>query len=121
MPPVRIAELLTTPLVDPEARLSAERVQRYVENPTQPPVVVFETTEGLLLSDGYHRVAAARLRGEETVDAELRLGSRADALRYAAVTGASRRDISVGDALARIEQHSRGRCGGGASWADGRS
>jgi ParB-like chromosome segregation protein Spo0J len=38
---------------------------------TLPPVVVFATPEGMLLADGYHRVAAARLRGLETVESEL--------------------------------------------------
>lgn len=111
MPRIRIAELLINPLVDADAHLDAERVQRYVEEPDQPPVVVFESTEGLLLADGYHRVAAARLRGEETVVAELRRGSRHDALRYAAVTGAAQRGISVERALGRIEDRSRGRWG----------
>jgi ParB-like chromosome segregation protein Spo0J len=86
-------------------------VQRYVEDPAQPPVVVFETSEGLLLADGYHRVAAARLRGDETVLADLRKGSRRDALRYAAVTGAAQRGISVEEALGHIKGHTGGRWG----------
>jgi ParB-like chromosome segregation protein Spo0J len=99
---MRIADLLTNALVDADAHLAPERVRRYVEEPDQPPVVVFETAEGLLLADGYHRVAAARLRGEETVVAAVRKGSRHDALRYAAVTGAAQRGITVEQALGRI-------------------
>ena len=49
--------------------------------------MVFETERGLLLADGYHRVAAARLRGERTIEAEVRLGSWDDALRYVASRG----------------------------------
>jgi len=52
---------------------------------TPPPVVVFDTPEGLLLADGYHSVAAAQRRGLEMVEAEVRLGTRNDALRYAAI------------------------------------
>ena len=111
MPRVSIAELLANPLVDPEAHLDATRVQSYVESPDHPPVVVFETSEGLLLADGYHRVAAARLGGEETVNAELRSGSRGDALRYAAATGAAQRGIGVDEALGHIKDRSRGRWG----------
>ena len=111
MPRVSIAELLANPLVDPEAHLDATRVQSYVESPDHPPVVVFETSEGLLLADGCHRVAAARLRGEETVNAELRSGSRGDALRYAAATGAAQRGIGVDEALGHIKDRSRGRWG----------
>jgi ParB-like chromosome segregation protein Spo0J len=36
------------------------------------PVIVFDTEEGYLLVDGYHRVAAAKLRGADTIRAELR-------------------------------------------------
>jgi ParB-like chromosome segregation protein Spo0J len=52
----------------------------------------------MLLADGYHRVAAARLRGLETVEAEVRRGSRHDALRYAATVGAAERGISPEEA-----------------------
>ena len=114
MPRVPIAALVANPLVDADGHLDAERVRRYVEEPAQPPVVVFETTEGLLLADGYHRVAAARRRGDETVVAELRKGSRRDALRYAAVTAAAQRGISVKTALGHIEDHARGRWGEGS-------
>ena len=114
MPRVRIAELLASPLVDAGAHLAAERVEHYVEEPEPPPVVVFETPEGLLLADGYHRVAAARLRGEETVPAVIRTGSRRDALRYAAVTGAAQRGISVEEAFGHIEDRSAGRWGEGS-------
>jgi ParB-like chromosome segregation protein Spo0J len=41
---------------------------------------VFDTEEGLLLADGYHRVAAALKEGRKTVEAEVRRGSRHDAL-----------------------------------------
>jgi ParB-like chromosome segregation protein Spo0J len=52
-----------------------------------PPVVVFDTPEGPLLADGHHRLAAAGRLGRKTVEAEVRAGSRQDALRYAAEVG----------------------------------
>ena len=64
MPHLRIADLLTNAPIDPEAHLNAAKVERYAEMlDALPPVVVFDTEEGLLLADGYHRVEAARRRG----------------------------------------------------------
>jgi ParB-like chromosome segregation protein Spo0J len=103
-----LSEVLASPLVDPEAHLDWGQVTRYESELEQaPPVVVFETEEGLLLADGYHRVAAARRRGLATIKAEVRQGTRRDALRYAAEAGARQRGIPVEQALAAIERHSR--------------
>jgi hypothetical protein len=53
MPQLRIADLLANAPVDPEAHLDAARVERYAETfDALPPVVVFDTAEGLLLVDG---------------------------------------------------------------------
>jgi diacylglycerol O-acyltransferase / wax synthase len=62
-----------------------------------PPVVVYDTPEGLLLADGYHRLAAAWQHGDATIEAEIRRGSSQEALRHAAggaaaECGAVRRD-----------------------------
>jgi hypothetical protein len=100
---LRIDDLLANAPVDLEAHLDAEQVERYSAMiDTLPPVVVFAIPEGMLLADGYHRVAAARLRGLETVEAEVRRGSRHDALRYAATVGAAERGISPEEAASYI-------------------
>ena len=107
---LRIDDLLANAPVDPEAHLDAARVERYAGMvDALPPVVVFETPDGLLLADGYHRVAAARRRGLETVEAEVRIGSRHDALRYVAMVGAAQRGISPEEAASYIERHARNR------------
>jgi ParB-like chromosome segregation protein Spo0J len=107
---LRIADLLANAPVDPEAHLDTARVERYARMlDALPPVVVFDTPEGLLLTDGYHRVAAARRRGLETVEAEVRSGSRHDALRYAARVGAAQHGISPEDAAAYIERDAQER------------
>ena len=109
MPHLRIADLLTNTPIDPEAHLNAARVERYAEMlDALPPVVVFDTEEGLLLADGYHRVEAARRRGVATVKAEMRRGSRHDALRYAAKVGAAQHGISLEDAASYIRRRSQG-------------
>jgi len=107
---LRVADLLANAPIDPEAHLDAVRVERYAKMlDALPPVVVFDTPEGLLLADGYHRVAAARRLGLETVEAEVRSGSRHDALRYAATVGAAQRGISPEEAASYIEQYAQDR------------
>jgi hypothetical protein len=106
---VRITELLANAPVEPEAHLDTARVGHYAKIfDALPPIVVFDTAEGLLLADGYHRVAAARRRGLETVEAEVRLGSRHDALQYAATVGAAQRSISTEEATSYIRRRSQG-------------
>ncbi|HJQ28789.1 MAG TPA: ParB N-terminal domain-containing protein [Rubrobacter sp.] len=110
MPLLRITDLLANAPVDAEAHLDAARVEHFARIlDALPPVVVFDTEEGLLLADGYHRVAAARLRGMERVEAEVRSGSRRDALRYAARVGAAQRGLSPRDAVSYIRRRSQGR------------
>lgn len=105
-----VADLIANAPIDPEAHLDAERVERYAGTlDALPPVVVFDTPEGLLLADGYHRLVAARRRGLETVEAEVRSGSRHDALRYAAKVGAAQRGISPKEADSYIEGYSKDR------------
>ena len=78
---LRIADLLANAPIEPEAHLDAARVERYARTlDTLPPLVV-DTPEGLLLADGYHRVAASRRLGLEEVEAEVRTGTRRDALQ----------------------------------------
>lgn len=105
---LRIDDLLAAAPVDPEAHLDAARVERYARTfDDLPPVLVFETPQGALPVDGYHRVAAARRLGLETIEAEVRRGTRRDALRHAAKLGAAERGISVEEAAAHIERRGR--------------
>ena len=114
MPQMKITDLLANTPTDPEAHLDAGRVERYAQMlDALPPVVVFDTGEELLLADGYHRVAAARRRGLETIEAEVRLGSRHDTLRYAATVGAAQRGISPDAAASYIRQRTRATRGKG--------
>jgi hypothetical protein len=107
---LRIDAVLANSHVDPAAHLDRARVQHYVDaGEDVEPVVVFQTEDGLLLVDGYHRLAAARLRGVTTVTADLRHGSRHDALRHAVERAAADRGVSLDEARARIRGHSGGR------------
>ena len=108
MPRLKIADLLANAPSDPEAHLDPARVERYaLMLDDLPPVVVFDTPEGPLLADGYHRLAAARRLGRETVEAEVRAGSRQEALRYAAEVGGAQRGISPEQAASHIGRHAK--------------
>jgi hypothetical protein len=109
---VRIADLLASSPVDPTAHLDPDRVRYYAELPGDlPPVVAFRTERGLILADGYHRVAAAQARGSDTVEAEIRDGSAHDALWYAATIGGKQRGLSQEEVMRRLRQRSSGRWG----------
>jgi hypothetical protein len=108
-----IDDLLANGLVDPSAPLEAERVVHHAHAPAGvPPVVVYETPQGRLLVDGYHRIAAARQRGASTIEAEIRHGSLRDALRYAAAKAASQRGITLDEAIDHIKRRSGDRWSG---------
>ena len=111
---VRIAGLLASSPVDPTAHLDSERVRRYADRLDDlPPVVAFRTEQGLILADGYHRVAAAQAHGRDTIEAEIRHGSAHDALRYAATVGARQRGLRQEAIMRRLRQRSGGRWGQG--------
>jgi hypothetical protein len=110
MTQLRIAELLASSPVDPAAHLDPERVRHYAELPGDlPPVVAFRTEQGLLLADGYHRVAAAQARGLDTIEAEIEHGSAHNALRYAASIGAKQRGLSEAEVMRHLQRRSGGR------------
>ena len=98
---LKVADIVANSSVQP-SHLDAQRVETYRRSVGQlPPVVVFETEEGLLLADGYHRLAAAMAEGQETIEAEVRYGSRRDALAYAVSCGAAQKDMSAEEVTGR--------------------
>lgn len=60
----------------------AEYAEAMIRGDRFPPVIVFQSDEGLILADGFHRVRSAKQAGFETITAEIRQGTRLDALRY---------------------------------------
>ena len=71
-----------------------------------PPVVVFDTGNERILVGGHHRVAAAQRLGRTEVEAEVRPGTRADALAYAVALAGRERGISEAEALTAIGRFS---------------
>ena len=109
---VDVAALTGNALAGPPRHLDEDKVSRYAQILDQmPPVVVFELDDGLLLVDGYHRVEAARRLGRAVVRAEVRQGSRADALRFAVDLAAAGRGVTKGQALDAIRRRSGRRWG----------
>ena len=63
-----------------------ETVQRYEESfDNLPPIDVFDTPDGLLLADGFHRWAAAMRLGRTEIEANVRKGTREDAAEHAVI------------------------------------
>jgi hypothetical protein len=104
---VEVAALTGNALAGPSRHLDEDKISRYAQIFDQlPPVVVFETDDGLLLVDGYHRVEAARRLGRTAVRAQVRQGSHGDALRFAVDLAAAERGVSKDQALDAIRRSS---------------
>ena len=82
--------LLTDIKIDPTVQIRrgphAGIVEKYMEAFEKlPPIDVFDTPEGMLLADGFHRWAAAERLGHPAIEANVREGSREDAMEWAVV------------------------------------
>jgi hypothetical protein len=106
-----IQQLLGNSLIDPRRHLDLDRVQRYAQLLGElPPVTVFRLEDQtLLLVDGFHRVAAAQEAGRTTVDADIRDGTLAEAVQFAAEVAVLERGLSDEQAREAIKRHSGGR------------
>ena len=64
-----------------------DTIKRYEESFDKlPPIDVFETPEGLLLADGFHRISAAERLQHTEIEATVLKGSRLDAAEHAVVS-----------------------------------
>lgn len=70
----------------PRAQINQDTVDEYAADmgagATFPPVVVFYDGSEYWLADGFHRVAAARKLGSVDIEADIRPGTRRDAVLY---------------------------------------
>jgi uncharacterized ParB-like nuclease family protein len=73
--------------LQPRAALNQETINEYTEamkaGAQFPGVVIFQDGEVNWLADGYHRYAAAKNAGAQDISAEIRTGSKEDALKFA--------------------------------------
>lgn len=86
MGPIQTVDIKTDGGTQSRARLHDEIVERYADELREgaefPPVVVFYDGADYWMADGFHRLAAYRQIGEESISAEIKQGTRLDALRY---------------------------------------
>lgn len=85
-PTVELERLRTDGGTQPRERLDEATVQEYAEDMQRgdrfPPVTVFYDGENYWLTDGFHRVAAAKLAGLGKVRADIKQGTLRDAVLY---------------------------------------
>lgn len=103
-----VPELIADPAIGEATHLDQDRVARYAEILDHlPPIEVFQTPEGLILADGYHRVAAAHRAGASVIAAEIHHGSRHDVLRFAVAKGARQHGLSESEVRTRLMERHR--------------
>jgi ParB-like chromosome segregation protein Spo0J len=107
---VEIKRLLEESPADPGRALDQDRVRHYAEVLDQlPPVTVFELEDHtLLLTDGYHRVAAAQHAGRTTVRADVRVGTTAQAVQFAIDVARAELGVSADQAREAIRRYGGG-------------
>jgi len=80
-------ESIQTKGMQVRARLCEETVKEYVEAMAAgakfPPVIVFHDGTNYWLADGFHRLEAWKRNGVNSIKAEVKEGSRTDALKFA--------------------------------------
>lgn len=85
---IPLHKLVLDPNLNLRDRLDQDTVERYMEAWDRlPPVTVFEVDGQFLLADGFHRHAAAVTLNRRTIPAEVRVGTREEALDF--VSGAN--------------------------------
>ena len=87
---IPINDIVADASIDIRNGMDGTTIDEYMEILDQlPPVVVFDTPQGYLLADGFHRFTAAERLGRVEIDAEVREGTRQDALEFAAYANAA--------------------------------
>lgn len=86
---VALAQIRIDGGTQPRTAISEETVATYAEHmraavPAFPPVVLFFDGVDHWLGDGFHRYHAAKLAGRDSIAANIRTGTRRDAVLFAA-------------------------------------
>ncbi len=98
MTKVAIRDITVDPTVQIRRGNHEPTIRRYMESfENLPPVDVFQTSEGLLLADGFHRWAAAERLGRKQIEAKIHKGSREDALEFAVISNTKNADALTPD------------------------
>jgi len=90
---IKLTDLIIDPTIQIRRSNHEATIRRYEEAFEKlPPVVVYDTPEGSLLADGFHRTAAAQRLGKREIEAELRKGTREDAAEFAVIANTKNAD-----------------------------
>lgn len=85
-----LANIVIDDTIDIRESMNEATVQEYMDILDRlPPVTVFDTDEGYVLADGFHRATAAERLGLKEIDVEVRAGTRTDAEEFAAYANAT--------------------------------
>jgi len=105
---IPIRDITTSTDTQARVQLRDATIREYAElvadGTAFPPVVVFTDGSSYWLADGFHRHAAHKLAGQETIRAIVKLGSKRDATRYACqANGKHGLPMSVADKRRAVE------------------
>jgi len=90
---IKLTDLIIDPTIQIRRSNHEATIRRYEEAfENLPPVVVYDTSEGRLLADGFHRAAAAERLGKREIEVELRKGTRDDAAEFAVIANTKNAD-----------------------------
>jgi hypothetical protein len=109
---LRLNQIVRDEGIQPREKLDDRVVADYAEGFAQgahfPPVIVFHGDDKFWLADGFHRTAAAEKVGLEKIDAEIREGTRRDAMLFSvganATHGLRRTNADKRRAVTRLVQ-----------------
>lgn len=83
---IAVKDVIADPTIQIRRGNHEPTIRRYMESfENLPPIDLFQTKDGLLLADGFHRWAAAERLGRKQIDAKVHKGTREDALEFAVV------------------------------------
>jgi len=83
---IELSSIILDPELQPRVAMDQATVAEYAEEmgegATFPPVTIFDDGSQRWLADGWHRYHAAQKAGMETINADIKQGSRRDALLF---------------------------------------
>jgi len=109
MTAIAVKDIVVDPTIQIRRGNHEPTIRRYTESfENLPPVDVFQTKEGMMLADGFHRVAAADRLGKKQIDARVHRGTREDALEFAVIANTKNADALTpeerDDGVRRLKQ-----------------
>ncbi len=87
---LQVRDIIADNTIDIRDRMDETTILEYIDIFDRlPAITVFDTPEGYLLADGFHRLSAAERLGRNEIEAEVKTGTRDDALEFAAYANAT--------------------------------